>query len=561
MSRTKLTIYLMKPDTIEEDAINHKYRREFPLAPLRTGNCIAVLSDFYPYIFRENLSFIYEDIIELLHSRRFREIQWQNGSIALILRIFVNPNQSRVFCVTIGRGKKFLNDERIDRTFGLKASLNSLDHTKLHSTRLSSHGRIAFNSLVRSHIKSTIGPIYLNKYQSLLLRSLISGDILNFKVLGQILRYSGGLTLNLNLTLFSLEQRCRQVFETYVGTYYRDIFPIVDQITPVEPERVQELEGEIDASLNEDLRRSSDSVRFLFLAYPDFSDTEDAWEFTYSSYSQTMWPPEPELDLDFYLNLRRRTGLDNSMRAIKSDRILAISRHRQIGNSCSVHKALVAEIVHDNSIFQLYHGHWYEIDDSLAREVDAEISAIPNSKLNFPSHKYSEEERKYNRRAASDLDALLMDGHNIRFGPGRSTIEFCDIACMDRTLIHAKKMEKVGDLSHLWDQGTVSMEAFLKDAQFRRLVHSKIEFLNSAFCHIAEGTPSPKQLLVLYLLIGTQPGKPPWRSLTYFAKIALRQRIRTLNLLDVPFELAGVPTEPSEYSAHLGNTSAPSSKC
>ena len=67
-----------------------------------------------------------------------------------------------------------------------------------------------------------------------------------------------------------------------------------------------------------------------------------------------------------------------------------------------------------------------------------------------------------------------MDKQNVRSG-GRTAIEFCDMFGSCKTKIHVKKGATSSELSHLFQQGTVSAELLADDQLFRDGVRSMLD--------------------------------------------------------------------------------------
>ncbi len=231
------------------------------------------------------------------------------------------------------------------------------------------------------------------------------------------------------------------------------------------------------------------------------------------------------------------------MKQAKKDKII----RKHVGEDpigvWTVYRSLVAEIELDGCVYQLVNNDWFEISSSFVEEIGITLSNINTSTIKFPSHSFGEVEKDYNIRAARHLRSLLMDCQLISLGGGRNKIEFCDILQDDGTLIHAKKRGASSTLSHLWSQGTVSMEALLGDEDFRARVRSKIEELDPNYAATISTTPKGTDFTVVYLIIGIEEGDDAWKSLPFFSQVALVQAMRTLNTMGVGIEFAGVASQ------------------
>jgi len=92
------------------------------------------------------------------------------------------------------------------------------------------------------------------------------------------------------------------------------------------------------------------------------------------------------------------------------------------------------------------------------------IELPPYNRMNEP---------EYNKFVATTCEGEfdLMDCKTIPIGPGRSSIEFCDLFAKEKRMVHVKKYGGSSVLCHLFQQGVVSGELFLSDYKFRDAVN------------------------------------------------------------------------------------------
>ena len=148
---------------------------------------------------------------------------------------------------------------------------------------------------------------------------------------------------------------------------------------------------------------------------------------------------------------------------------------------------------------------------------------MPQTKYKLPPYRYRSE-RAYNREVARQDPAIgLMDGKNIRYGGGRSQVEFCDLFIKKRVLLHVKRYGASSVLSHLFSQGVVSATLFLQDQEFRRRVRKKIGVSYRDW--VPKERPRPNKYEVAFAIASRSPGE---LVLPFFSKVSLRNAARTL---------------------------------
>jgi len=146
--------------------------------------------------------------------------------------------------------------------------------------------------------------------------------------------------------------------------------------------------------------------------------------------------------------------------------------------------------------------------------------------LVFPAYGFMNEEA-YNKHVADSIDDFaLMDRKLISIGAGTSKVEFCDLYSKNGHIVHVKKYGGSSVLSHLFNQGVVSAECFIRDSVFRVKLNGHLpdDFKFEA----PEETPDAKAYEVCYAIMSDKPGA---LELPFFSKVALKHasvRVRML---------------------------------
>ena len=448
----------------------------------------------------------------------------------------------RTVCYTFGHGRHLLDQDRIDRSFGLRVALNTIDPAKLRGLDTRRQEDLVVNSRSQSSIGTDIASFSLNEYRDILTKAAGSTIEEHMETLGGSIYGSDGISFDVLIQVGELANRARHLLSLYQVERYKELFPFVDYILPVDPEKSDQLDNTLVTTLRTLLAQGSTDFRCLYLASPELLDVEELEGFVFSSERGKDKTVHPELNLTAYIDTRRNTLDSYTIKTVKRDNVLLRNRDQIDRRLSSVYRCLIAEVEIEDTTYQLVDGRWYEVEGSFVERINLEVSSILSATVSFPPHVIGETEQNYNSRVAHKLDALLMDRKNIPLGGGSNRIEFCDMAFPDRTVVHAKKRTSSSALSHLWLQGTVAITALLSDSEFRSQVRSRIQCIDPAFAHLADEGLTGSDYTIVYLIIGVDSVHGAWESLPFFSRVALAQACSTLSSMNVGIRIAGVPS-------------------
>ena len=448
---------------------------------------------------------------------------------------------ARTVCFTFGHGRYLLDPNRIDRSFGLKVALNAMDPLKLRGLDARRQEDVVVNSRVQSSIGTDLATFNIDIYRDIVTRAAGATLETHRLDLGDRVYGSTGVSFDVPIAPEDLVEKAQKILDLYKLDSYKRSFAFVDHMQPVDPVVSVCLDDRLVTELLVHVNGGSRTFRCLYLAAPEVLDLAGLEGFVFTSEYGSNKTAHAELTLEDYLKTRRNRKQEIDKSVIRRDKVLLRYGGEVDLPLNTVYRCIIAEVEVGKTTFQLVDGKWYEIESSFVTDIQRRVLAIPTANIDFPDHRFGDEEREYNCQAAERLDALVMDRHNIRLGGGSSSVEVCDILLADRTLVHAKKRSSSSTLSHLWFQGTVAMEALLGDGDFRRAVRSKIHDLNPEFGKVvAEGLTGVDYKLT-YLVIGVDT-RHPADGLPFFSQVALSQAVRSLSSMGVSTSIAGVPS-------------------
>lgn len=531
-----LSLYLMKNGTSIDEAIRDPSRvSRHDLVNIDSDGALFVKTSHgqVPW---------WVEFLDPLSSDNLRAPESRTTSAVLSLSLTTASGDFRTLCYTFGHGRHLLDQDRIDRSFGLRVALNTIDPAKLRGLDTRRQEDLVVNSRSQSSIGTDIASFNLNEYRDILTKAAGSTIEEHAEVLGGSIHGSDGISFDVPIQVRELANRAHHLLSLYQLERYKELFPFVDYILPVDPERSDQLDGMLATALRALLAEDSTEFRCLYLASPELLDLEELEGYVFSSERGKDKTVHPELNLTDYIDTRRRVADSYTIKTAKRDNVLLRNRDQISRRLSSVYRCLIAEIERDDATYQLVDGRWYEVEGSFVEQINLEVSSIVSATASFPPHTIGETEESYNSRVAHELDALLMDRKNIPIGGGSNRIEFCDVAFSDRTVVHAKKRTSSSALSHLWSQGTVAMAALLSDSEFRSQVRSRIQCIDPAFIHLVDEGLTGSDYTIVYLIIGVDSVTGAWESLPFFSRVALAQACNTLSSMNVSIQIAGVPS-------------------
>jgi len=444
------------------------------------------------------------------------------ASISAVLIVSFNDH---LFALTFGHGKSLLNPTSWVRDFGLLATLNRVNPTKLRSV----DSKI-YDDLVVTTRKQTSKSSKMDSFELDVGRALVrgvTGDAENNPCFSR-LTGADGLRLTTELNIADLADLLEEVLNAYQDTAYQEAFGWIDNIREIDPARNVELDEQLTASLVDAEATSA------YLAPSDIVDWDMILGFNYTGGAKRI--TYSELNLRDYLRILQGKGTVLSPEVLKRHKVrLKYEGHDDFQDAWAIYDCLVWETVLNERTYVLFDGRWFEIEPSYAERVSAHVNSLISDAIQFPNSPFGQSEGDYNTAveiAFPDTYALL-DCQNFLPTGAATRIEFCDLLSTTRQLIHVKKRSGSATLSHLFSQGSVSADLFLQDQALRTAIREKLIELEKPIHAnlIPEERPQSGDYEVVYAVIAAagQHGWPP--PLPFFSSVNLMHhsgRIRNL---------------------------------
>ncbi len=439
-------------------------------------------------------------------------------------------SKKRTFAIAFGYGWQYLNHGVYEERFGLKAALNIIDPTKLRKIdkkNMAAAPKDSSEQLTKSGVAADFG---IDIEQDLI-RS-ITGQTKEPEKFGKSATGKDSLTLSVQVSLTEIKNFLSECLERFSSDEYKKDFGWIDQVAEIKDPKI--IEG-LNAKLLENIKNKS--IETTWMAVPEIIEWENSGGFRYSTEDG-----DSELHEDIFLPdfLGTITGGEEiDLEALKSETVYEISlEDERVVNQWRVFDCIYSEQRDEGlkKTFLLSNGRWYEIAQDFAEEVTNDFIKIRNKacKISFCDCK-AEKEGDYNERVAKESSYCLMDKKLIRHGGGYSEIEFCDLFTKDKKIVHVKHYGGSSVLSHLFFQGLVSGETFLRDKKFREKVNSKLEDGFKLSDTVKRPNPADYEIVFGVISASSKPLELP-----FFSKVSLRNAVNRLETFGYPVSLVKI---------------------
>lgn len=125
------------------------------------------------------------------------------------------------------------------------------------------------------------------------------------------------------------------------------------------------------------------------------------------------------------------------------------------------------EVIYKKKTYVLFSGEWYCIESKFFDAVEKDYQALLGVSFHLKTKAKNEQE------LISELDknSNLLNLDKVKASPSGAkgaNLEPCDFLSRRKEFIHLKDGHGSAPISHLWNQGLVSAESFIRDDVFRK---------------------------------------------------------------------------------------------
>ncbi len=452
--------------------------------------------------------------------------------------VMIVKMKQRFLAIVFGHGRSFLKEECIERNFGLRVALNTIDPNKMRSVNAATIEDMVVNTQRQASYSTTQDQFGLNVTNDIL--KAITG-VPREKEIGN--HISGKDSLVVSVFMDHLELKTK--LELYYGEYLKDSyktngFDWVDNIAEV---RDASLKRSLDLMLCEAIENKQ--LDNLTIAPPETIEWEYIDGFNYTGMgigSANLENYRLDLDpMDYFNSIRPEV---NILAKIKRDRLQALNIDGTIYTVSNIYNAIVFQAEVNSNIYILSSGTWYLVNQPFFNRVnDFILSMVKVSKVSLPNCASDEKEGPYNERVAkSSPDYCLFDKklNSVEYGP--KSVEACDLFTKNKQFIHVKNRGYSSQLSHLFAQGRVSAECFASDESFRKQVSNKAKRRFGVELFDPSKKLQSDEFEVVYAIIHKKT-ENLISTLPFFSKVNLMMTAQELDRMHYKYSICPVQKE------------------
>lgn len=442
--------------------------------------------------------------------------------------LYVNMD-GRAFLLSFGSGFHLINGDLTERDFGLRVTLNAVDPEKLRSLDKASYDDNPLNSRTQSSLEVDIFDLQANTESDLVYA--VTGAC-KVPVLGTHITGRDALTIMVETDLNGIPKILSKTIELFKSPL-PSAYSWIDNVAKVrDAETIQILDLLLDTEI------SKPEIATVWLGEPEIVN----WE-SNSGYSFDMHQSSPRHQTLCIADLRAH--LETKYGKFDLEGIKSVSIHINDANYRSIqswpaYRCIHAEIANGSERYIVRNGSWFKIEASFIEEIDKKLANTRTSAITLPQYSFANESEYNSHTSKSTPGVHLMDKNNIKTGGPYDKIEFCDLIFGTNNFVHVKYYRSSATLSHLFSQGAVAAEIFLKDEDFRRRLNLKLP------PHVALADtatrPDPSSYTITYA-IATSKALP--KELPFFSKVTLKNAISHLDALGFNVELTGISLDPT----------------
>ncbi|WP_411750664.1 TIGR04141 family sporadically distributed protein [Serratia marcescens] len=521
--KQRLSIYLAKNGIIQDDHLLDLERmREAKYLNIPDTESVIYIHQPKPARFPDWVGYIISSQSEIGYDDFSK---CQSESAVIIVRF-----SGVIFLITFGGGHHKVKKENIERDFGLRVTLNSVDPDKLKSLDKSNYQDSPLNT--RSQSTKEVDISSLNIDSELDILSTLTGKS-NVDIFGDIVTGKDSLIITPPVSIDSLQSVLSEALNRFKQKLPKE-FEWIDNISKVKD---RDLSDVLDLELNEYLKDDDRSEEF-WIGEPELVDwtAQIGYVFGRITSRSEIHPTLVFDNLKKYISLNK---LDLSCDVLKSLKIHIIKENEISYDSWSAFNCLYAEVKNKNETYILRNGSWYAVNASFIASLDKSLESVLPYDFELPIYNHLRED-EYNKYVENNCDACInMDKKLLHHGGRNNKFEFADILRNGTDFIHVKYYRSSSTLSHLFAQAYVSLELFVSDAAFRAKLNKVLP--NDSKLIDVSSRPDTQNYVVVYA-IAINRDIP--KNLPLFSKITLKNTVKSLRNLGFTIKLAQIKVDP-----------------
>jgi uncharacterized protein (TIGR04141 family) len=473
-----------------------------------------------------------------------------NRSCAAILFLEVKPDDkrsaSRIVALTFGTGHHSLDPDAFERSFGLKIVLNAVARSNLRSLDIATLDATTFQKRIQASRDADLQGFGIDVDRDLLRLAAGSPKDNSF---ARSLAGKDALTLHTKTSPTDVIEKCKTALRLYRAADYKKDFGFIDFVTPVRQQDILErLDAAAFGELQELVRgKASD----LHITLPDILSPEESVEVGYFGIGLKSGRKQAYTQI----------AIEDYVEELKAGQIADIANMAELRASHEVrvitdgegdkkqkrklYDCLVYELTLKGDTYVLFAGDWFVVDKAFHAAVENDFLKLV-AKKPFVVSTETQSERDFIAELDGHKNLLNLD--QVKLSPASApgaNLEPCDFLSTGKQFIHLKDGHSSAPISHLWNQGVVSAESFIRDEKFRIDLRKEVKkrqgkFRKTGFDVIlpdGRSKPTPSEFTVVFGIMRHRYKKSGIMSIPFFSKVSLRAVADRIQLMGFPVEV------------------------
>lgn len=326
-----------------------------------------------------------------------------SNKAVILLRV-----RNRIMAVVFGYGRSFLKEECLERNFGLKVALNTIDPNKMRSINAATIEDMVVITQRQASYSTTQDEFGLNVTNDIM--KGLTGEPYD-PIYGNHISGKDSLVVSVYMKMTDLKEKLELYYDAYSGSRYKKIgFEWVDNVAEIRDSVQAEA---LDFELADAIEKRE--VDHLHIAPPETTNWDRIIGFCYSGIGKKLDVAENyNLDLDLTEYIEKIKAGTNIYQKLRRDKLYAMNSDGTPFVVCSIYAALVFQTKYEEKNYILCSGVWYYVESSFFDQVNSFINTkIPLSNIELPDCPSDKDEGAYNEMVAGKQSRFLFNGQEV----------------------------------------------------------------------------------------------------------------------------------------------------
>lgn len=477
------------------------------------------------------------------------DLKLENKSCAAVLFLDIQPDdkrlRTRTFALTFGSGHHALDPDAFVRNFGLKVTLNSVARGALKNLDIATLDSTTIQKRIQASRKADLQGFGIDLQNDLL---RLAGGVPTDTAFANALAGRDALTLTSKLSADEIPEKCKTALRLFDANDYKKDYSFIDQIIPVQDKKIL---ADLDEIVFKEIKTLLDKKPSdLHITLPEIIDPEESGDFGYFGigFNSGSKKSYGELAIEDYIS-ELQAGRPHEISGIAELKAsheirVVIDGQGDRQRRRRVYDCFVYEVSFKKKTYVLFSGEWYCIESKFFDAVERDYQAL----LGVSFHASTTAKNEQELISELDKNADLLNLDKVKASPSGAkgaNLEPCDFLSRRKEFIHLKDGHGSAPISHLWNQGLVSAESFIRDAVFRKSMRdsainrqkaakkSKFELL------LPDGRSkvTPTDYKVVFGIMRHPYQRSKQLGLPFFSKVSLRAVASRIQLMGYAVEV------------------------